>query len=58
MSDLDPKIFKFTFTDIVRNIFPSKKSSYEKINNKNKNDINNKNDKNDINNKVNYGSIS
>jgi hypothetical protein len=46
MSDLDPKIFNFTFGDLIKNIFTTKKSSYEKINKNNKD------------NKVNYGSIS
>lgn len=59
MSDLDPKIFKFTFIDILKNIFTTKKSSYEninKINNKQNNKITNINNKQ--NNKINYSSIS
>ena len=48
MSDLDPNIFKFTLTDIIKNIFTTNKSSYREINK------NNKNNKN----KVNCDSIS
>jgi hypothetical protein len=46
MSDLDTKVFKFTFTDLLKNIFTTKKPSYKK----------NKNEK--IDNKTSYGTIS
>lgn len=56
MSELNPKIFKFKFGDIIRNIFSTKKNSYQEIKVDDK--INDKiNNTNNIN-KTNYGSIS
>ncbi len=55
MSDLDPKIFKFTFGDIIRNVFSTKKSSYQEIKVDDKINKTNNRDNTD---KRNYGSIS